>query len=67
MVTNERAGLWPVKVPGVHPVLRVWEGDELVAAADLEVEDAVLYIAGQEHLPLLSGQQQNTYNASHFI
>ena len=32
----------------------------MVAAAHLEVEDPVLYIAGQEHLALLPSQQQNT-------
>ena len=53
-----------MEVSRVYPVLGVWEGDELVAAADLEVEDAVLYVAGQEHLALLAGQQQNTFNTS---
>ena len=46
-----------MEVASVYSVLGVREGDELVATADLEVEDAVLYIAGQEHLTLLSSQQ----------
>ena len=49
-----------MEVASVDPVLGVREGDELVATAHLEVKDAVLYIAGQEHLALLPSQQQNT-------
>ena len=46
-----------MEVSGVHPVLGVREGDQLVAAADLEVEDPLLDVAGEEHLALLPSQQ----------
>ena len=46
-----------VHLPRVHPVLGVGEGDQLVAAGHLEVEDTVLNVRGHEHFPFLPSQQ----------
>ena len=50
-----------VDLARVHPVLWVREGDKLVAAGHLEVEDAVLDVRGHEHLALLARQQQDAW------
>ena len=53
-------------VTRVNAMLRVREGDELVTAANFEMENAILEVTGNKHFPLLAGIKKNSLRVSGF-
>ena len=55
-----------VGVAGVHAVLGVREGDELMTTTNFEMKDPVLEVASDEHFPLLSRIEQDSLRMPRF-